>query len=121
MIENRPFASDTASAVLLMARLRTVTVAPGTAALDWSATRPPIAPAVVDCACSLGLNVQTRANTAATAHDTRAHCTYFILKPAPARRELREETGNFTPADVTPVEQKPRLVPGAAAAAAACS
>src|SRR4051794_2070525 len=112
MIEKRPFASDTASAVLLIARLRTVTVAPGSAALDWSATRPPIAPAVVDCACSLGLNVQTRANTAATAHDTRAHCTYFILKAAPARRDLREETGNFTPAGVTPVEQKPPVAPG---------
>src|SRR4249919_3206141 len=45
-----PLASVTVVAVVLVAVFFAVTVAPGTTALVWSVTVPPIAPSVVDCA-----------------------------------------------------------------------
>jgi len=73
--------------VLLVARLRAVTVAPGTLPPDWSLTRPPIAPSVVDCAKSGAAAPSINTHAAPIAHARRDHFTCFIAELL--RNELR--------------------------------
>src|SRR4249919_2561217 len=68
-----PLASVTVVAVVLVAVFFAVTVAPGTTALVWSVTVPPIAPSVVDCA-----NPRRDAAPAKTARNANTSPTRYI-------------------------------------------
>src|SRR5256885_7962563 len=59
MMRYRPTPSVVAVEVAPVPRFRALTFAPGTTAPDWSVTRPPMAPSVVDCANAPQANSMT--------------------------------------------------------------